>query len=476
MKSQNRTPLFDALMQHKERRPLSLHVPGHKNGAWFPARGRGLFESVLPIDLTELAGLDDLHQPTETIDQAQRLLSSFYRSDDSWFLVGGSTVGNLAMIRAACGRGDMVLVQRNSHRSVMNGIRLAGARPVFLQPKVDKKAMLATVPSLETVKKALDRYPNAKAVVLTNPNYYGMAADLSPLIRQVHAYGIPVLVDEAHGAHFALGPPFPKSALSCGADAVVQSAHKTLPAMTMGAYLHVQGMRIQKGALKESLQVLQSSSPSYPIMGSLDLARHYMAQLTVQDVAGIQQGTERMREELSRFPQFTVIPGCSPAYEALDPLKITLQTRCSFSGFELARGLEKEGIYAELADPLHVLFVMPLTPFDNSQKLIVKMERLLSGVNPGGPRPPQPDLRFPELSMPAEFTGNEKREVLGLKEAIGCVVLQDIVPYPPGVPLVIRGERMTAAQVAAIQQWHESGGRFQAGGEAVSKGILVMRE
>ncbi|HEU5140323.1 MAG TPA: aminotransferase class I/II-fold pyridoxal phosphate-dependent enzyme [Bacillales bacterium] len=474
--NQAHTPLYDALMEHTNALPLSFHVPGHKNGMVFPKKGIEFFQSLLPIDLTELPGLDDLHGPTGVIQEAQNLLSALYGTDESRFLVGGSTVGNLAMIRAVCHSGDLVLVQRNSHKSVVNGMRLAGVRPVFLGPEVDMESGLATGPSLATVQDALAAYPEARALILTNPNYHGMSMDLQPLIKEAHRYGVPVLVDEAHGAHFTLGSPFPASALQEGADGVVQSAHKTLPAMTMGAFLHVRGSRINREALNEALDMLQSSSPSYPVMASLDLARSYVAQLTRAELDAICGDLARIRDKLSRFPHFKVLSAGSDAYTDLDPLKLTVQMRCSLTGFSFANRLEEQGIYPELAGPDHVLLVMPLARFQEDDRLIKAVANALLNVEPTGERTAYHFPRIPRLSLPLDWTRINKRRMVPLEEAEGRVAAEEVVPYPPGVPLVIRGEKMTASQIEAVQQWHESGGHYQSGGDVVSEGMSVVVE
>ncbi|HEX7065184.1 MAG TPA: aminotransferase class I/II-fold pyridoxal phosphate-dependent enzyme [Bacillales bacterium] len=474
--NQAHTPLYDALIQHAHDRPLSFHVPGHKNGTVFPETGGDFFQSILPIDLTELAGLDDLHGPGDVICEAQRLLSALYGTEASRFLVGGSTIGNLAMIQSVCRSGDIVLVQRNSHKSIMNGIKLVGARPVFLGPEVDMESGLATAPSLNTVRDALAAYPEARALILTNPNYYGMSVDLQPLINKAHRYEMPVLVDEAHGAHFALGPPFPETALQNGADAVVQSAHKTLPAMTMGAFLHVQGSRINRETLDEALGILQSSSPSYPIMASLDLARYYMAQLTKADLCTIYGDIERIRNKLNRFSFFSLLSCDSEAYTGLDPLKITLQMQCSLTGFAFAKRLEKQGIYPELAGPDHVLFVMPLARFQEDDRLIRAMEMASTGVKSTREKASLHLPEIPPLSYPLGWTGRKTKRKVPLKEAEGKVAGEEIVPYPPGVPLVLPGEKITASQIEAVQQWHDSGGHFQSGGDIPSEGMSVVDE
>lgn len=472
---QNHTPLYDAMLNHGKSKPLSLHVPGHKNGTVFPAKGQR-FRDLLPLDLTELSGLDDLHSASGVIRKAQQLLSSLYESEQSWFLVGGSTVGNLAMVCSACHKGGRVLVQRNCHRSVLNAIELAGAKPVFMAPDIDEKSGIATVPSMETIERALMEFPDACSLIVTHPNYYGMSANLRALIDLAHRRNIPVLVDEAHGAHFVLGKPFPEAALQCGADAVVQSAHKTLPAMTMGAFLHVQGERIDLEKIGYWLGLLQSSSPSYPIMGSLDLARFYLAQLTEKDIESIWLDTQRTRNRLKSLQGISVVEPCnSSAYETIDPLKITLQTDPSLSGFEWARKLESLGIYPELADPRHVLLVLPLARFDES-KLISTVKKTIPLLS-SAPRQSHGFgiMEFPQLSCPENIESLSTVRI-SLDKAAGAVSAEEVTPYPPGVPVILRGERITASQLNLLRQWHDAGGRFQSGHDVISKGIHVFAE
>lgn len=208
--NQEKTPLLDQLILHYKKTPISLHVPGHKYGRLLEHPKYSAYRGILQLDATELSGLDDLHHPEGVIMEAEMLLSEVYRSERSYFLVNGSTVGNLAMILAVLHKDDIVLVQRNCHKSVLNGIELAQAKPVFLGPEYDINWRIAGGVSTEIVSSALEMYPDAKAVILTYPNYYGMVNDLKEIIKMAHDKDIPVLVDEAHGAHFISGGSFPE--------------------------------------------------------------------------------------------------------------------------------------------------------------------------------------------------------------------------------------------------------------------------
>ncbi|WP_050613534.1 aminotransferase class I/II-fold pyridoxal phosphate-dependent enzyme, partial [Bacillus testis] len=354
---QEHTPLYDALKRFADEKPVSFHVPGHKNGQVFLDKGNDYFGQILKLDGTELEGLDDLHEPEGVIKEAEELLSALYDSQQSFFLVNGSTVGNLAMVLGTCKAGDTVLVQRNCHKSIMNALELARVKPVFLSPRYNDEWGTAEEVEFTTVQSALDTYVDAKALILTYPTYYGIGEDLTETIHLAHEHGVQVLVDEAHGAHFIAGEPFMKSSLAMGADYVVQSAHKTLPAMTMGSYLHIgQNCRFPHN-IKEYLQILQSSSPSYPIMASLDLARSFLGTLTKEDLDYTKSCIEAFKKELSALEGIKLL---QPARGSADLLKAVLQSDGTYSGFTLQEELRKEHIYTELADIRNVLLVLPI--------------------------------------------------------------------------------------------------------------------
>ncbi|WP_416829527.1 aminotransferase class I/II-fold pyridoxal phosphate-dependent enzyme [Ectobacillus polymachus] len=457
--NQNTTPLYDALVQFAAKKPVSFHVPGHKNGVFFPEKAAIHFQRLLELDVTELTGLDDLHDPTGCILEAEELLADLYEVDASYFLVNGSTVGNLAMLFAVCKRNDIVLVQRNCHKSIMHGLKLIGAHPVFLTPNIDIEAHVPTGVSAESVACALLNYPQAKAVVLTHPNYYGMAQDITDIIQLAHSHSIPVLVDEAHGAHFCLGSPFPASAIAYGADVVVQSAHKTLPAMTMGSYLHINSSLVKREHIKQYLHMLQSSSPSYPIMASLDLARYSLAKIKKEGIKELSSALWHFHEKLSQIPQIKVIHK-----KEQDLLKMIIQTRCSLSGYELQALLEKKGLYTELADPYNVLLVLPLslsTAHLEAASLIRDALRLFPVMDENHNIPVHQPTLFSSLAISYEDADMLSEQIIPLTEASGQIAAEMILPYPPGVPIVMPGERIESEHIEHIQMLLEAGARFQ---------------
>ncbi|MFK9094987.1 aminotransferase class I/II-fold pyridoxal phosphate-dependent enzyme [Bacillus salipaludis] len=475
MNTQLRKPLYEALTEHVNRNPISFHVPGHKYGWIDQSDENHFFKQLLKIDATELSGLDDLHSPEGAILEAETLLTELYHTTKSFFLVNGSTVGNLAMIMAVCTEGSPVLVQRNCHKSVLNALRLAKARPVFLEPELNQDWKIAAGVSVETVKQAINLYPDTKAIILTYPNYYGMTYNLQEIIDLCHLHQIPVLVDEAHGPHLIIGGPFPASAVQLGADMVVQSAHKTLPAMTMGSFLHINSDRVNMEKVKEYLEIFQSSSPSYPIMASLDLSRHYLDTYEQRDLSFLLTEIKHFKEELAKIPTIQVLE--FPNNQG-DFLKITIQSRCKLNGFELQKRLELSGVYTELADPYNVLFILPLVKERQCYPLkeaAAKIKKALEGLPfyRMDEEFPMEGNKISELAIPFEEMTALAVEEIPIGGSSGSICAETIIPYPPGVPLLVRGERITVEKLSRLNRLLQSGARFQ-GGTTIKRGLIKI--
>lgn len=473
---QNKTPLYDRLVLHASRQPVSLHVPGHKYGLINGLNGEQFFREIAKIDVTELSGLDDLHEPEGVILEAEALLAEAYGAEKSFFLVNGSTVGNLAMILGTLRENELVFVQRNCHKSVLNGVQLAKAKPVFLGPEVDENWGIAGGVSLKTVQEAFEAYPDCRAMILTYPNYYGMVNDLKEIIEFAHLRKVPVLIDEAHGAHFAAGDLFPPSALELGADVVVQSAHKTLPAMTMGSFLHVNSALVSATGIEKYLRILQSSSPSYPIMASLDLARKYMATYLKEDQVYLKRELAAFKNELRKIDGVKLLE--FPEFGG-DPLKVTIQSETNLTGYQLLGLLEEKGIFAELADPYNVLFVLPLLkegmsfPFMRVAEGIRQVLKESSGSKKDAKRP-HVYFQKEKISVPFSYENLDRPvKMVPLEEAENYLCGEHIIPYPPGVPFLLRGERINARDLEGLLLLKEAGARFQ-GGSGLSKGYIKV--
>ncbi|WP_153733567.1 aminotransferase class I/II-fold pyridoxal phosphate-dependent enzyme [Sporosarcina obsidiansis] len=468
-------PLVLALENFHKQQPISFHVPGHKHGilSGLPQA----MQQALSYDVTELTGLDDLHQPKEVILQAEKKLSRLYGSGRSFFLVNGSTVGNLAMLYATVGKDDMVLVQRNAHKSVFHALELTGAQAIFLSPQWNEHTKTVGGVARASVKEALMRYPNVKAAVFTYPTYYGVAnAELEDIISICHEQGIPVLVDEAHGAHFVVNESFPDSALSLGADVVVQSAHKTLPAMTMASFLHVRSKLVKMERVAHYLHMLQSSSPSYLLMASLDDARQYAESYNEADFAYFLSYRQQLLKELRSIPDMDVL-------EVDDALKLLIRVE-GHTGFALQEVLEQQGIYSELADLFQVLFVLPLVKVGHMgmpADLIKKFRSAVDALHIADRTALPQVLSLPTMPMSSSaYTVDQLREMkaewLGIEDAEGRVALEAVVPYPPGIPLLCPGERVTEEQVRQLIDLIEAGSRFQGALDIKTNRIKVVIE
>ncbi|WP_156289967.1 aminotransferase class I/II-fold pyridoxal phosphate-dependent enzyme [Oceanobacillus salinisoli] len=460
--NQNKLPLYSTVHQFASNDPVSFHVPGHKNGRIFPEHVQEDFRQILRLDVTELSGLDDLHAPAGAIKEAQQLAADFFQADDTFFLVGGSTAGNLAMILACCHPGDKVIVQRNSHKSIFHALELSGAKPVFLAPEYDKQVGRFTSPSLETVKASLKQHRDAKAVVLTYPDYFGKTYQIKRMIDWIHTYHIPVLVDEAHGVHFSLGEPFPPSALHLGADVVVQSAHKTAPAMTQSSYLHIKSSSALRDKIAYYLQMLQSSSPSYPLMASLDIARYFLATRTKENLRRIECSIRNVRALLEKCICWDVLPHT----DENDLLKITLHVKPGFSIQEVVASLEESSIFPELTTDNQILLVHGLASYENVNRLKKAIKRINERLKKGEIRATI-DISelFPKSIKELALSYQEMNQLtytdVPLEKGIGKIAAESIIPYPPGIPLVLKGEEITETHLFTINYLLQQGVKLQ---------------
>ncbi|WP_159888059.1 aminotransferase class I/II-fold pyridoxal phosphate-dependent enzyme [Paenibacillus puerhi] len=470
-------PLFEAMLAYHSRTLGRFHVPGHKARPEMLGQGASFYERLLALDVTELPGLDDLHHPEEAIEEAQRLAAACFGAEETYFLVNGSTVGNQAMIAAVCEPGDLLLVQRDAHKSVIHGLMLAGAKAVFVHPRVDEQTGLRTGLAVEDVEEALRRYPSAKGLVATCPSYYGMGPDLKSMADLLHAQRKCLLVDEAHGAHYGFHPKLPGSALSCGADVSVQSTHKMLSALTMGSMLHVQGPLVNRTALRRALGMLQSSSPSYLIMASLDLSRCYLQERGANALDEALEAISKWREQLALRPRWGLV--CATGEYEMDPFKQVLYDNTGqLNGYELKAELERYGCYPEMADADHVVLAFSLASrqqdvdrlleaLDRIQGKIGDECRLESGSRQENRREADLFQLQERISEPVSFTFGtihdkvEAYSYIALDACEGHVAAEMIVPYPPGIPLLYPGERITPQTAASLRRLAASGAHFQ---------------
>lgn len=494
MTMQWKTPLFTHLNSFKLEEPISFHVPGHANGEVYEQLGNNLNNSserelisqlaqLSKIDVTELSHTDDLHDPEGVIDQAQVLLSQLYGSAHSFFLVGGSTAGNIALILSLCQPDDLIIVQRNVHKSIINGCKLAGVNVVFIPPMLEENTGLALVPSLQIMEEALQSYPQAKAVFLSTPNYYGLSVDLEEYVQLIHRYELPLLVDEAHGAHFGIAPHTPKSSISAGADAVVQSAHKTLPALTMGAYLHIQGPYIKKQMIQKQLSMIESSSPSYVLMASLDIARAALEYYGFQWFGETYNRLNKLRKWIEDENLAIKVVELENNQNCLqDPYRLLLQdTSGTYSGIQLQKAFEKQNIWVEMANESIVVLVCHM---NMSDKMLQHLQRAIWEIHCSIDVDCYPKKRVSSIinvhqaivSKPIKMTryiDHMASEAIPLSKAKGRVCAEMIIPYPPGIPLLYENEYIQDEHIEQIMQYIKIGARMQ-GQNALMEGFIQV--
>lgn len=459
----DKMPLVERLIDHAKKSPVSFHVPGHKGNVEFLGTGVSLFGEVLRYDLTELPGLDNLHSPTGAIRDAQRLAARAYGADYTYFLVNGSTVGLLASMLSAARPGDTVMVDRGCHSSVFSALVLGRLKPVYLPRPVDPATGIPLAISPEEVERCLKKARRVKAVVITSPTYYGICSDVKAIAGMAHEKGALLIVDEAHGAHFKFCDGLPESALDGGADLVVQSAHKTLPAMTQGSWLHVKGSGVDRERLEWMLGMLQTTSPSYIIMASLDSARYMMEREGARRLGEVLGYAARARLEINGMGkgffcpdgQYFKAKGCHD----FDGTKLVINcSGAGLTGQRLDLFLRNQcGVYGELYDFANWLGV---TTAASRREDFARLVQGLSGVKP---EPVDGDLlpRFESLMLdaaadPWEVAGRRCSRVV-LDRAEGRTACGGVIPYPPGIPLVCPGERFSARAIECIKEYSAFG-------------------
>ncbi|MHC5612872.1 MAG: aminotransferase class I/II-fold pyridoxal phosphate-dependent enzyme [Nostoc sp.] len=490
MLNQNQTPLLDALKANAARPHAPFYTPGHKRGVGIAQPLADLLGTkIFRADLTELADLDNLFAPQGVIREAQQLAAEAFGASQTWFLVNGSTCGIEAAILATCGTGDKIILPRNVHSSAIAGLILSGAIPIFLNPEYDPVLDIAHSITPNAVESALQEHPDAKAVLTVYPTYYGVCGNLSAIAHITHQYNIPLLVDEAHGAHFAFHPEFPTPALAAGADLTVQSIHKVLGAITQASMLHVKGDRIDGDRISKALQLLQSTSPSYLLLASLDAARQQMALHGKMLMSRTLQLAEEARTRIGEIPGLSVLKmprlGKSPGFVALDKTRLTVTVSgLGLTGFEADEILDdKFAVTAEFASLQHLTLIISLgnTPAD--------IEQLVQGFTSLAKEYRRSNLTvkshlwqdlFTTQCHALSYSPREAffavSEILPLIQTNKHICAEIVCPYPPGIPVLMPGEVITKSVLDYLQQIQAMGGLISGCADSSLRTLKVVKE
>ena len=465
MNDADRAPLAAAMKAYAASGALAFHTPGHKQGLGAHPLLRALVtEEGLRAEVSLAEELDDLHCPAGSIKEAQDKAARLWGADEAIFSVNGTTGAIHAMMMASLAPGDEVIVPRNMHRSVVGGLILTGARPVYVTPETDEALGIAHGITAEAVRQALAEHPSARAVLAIHPTYYGVAGELREIAKAAHERGIPLLVDEAHGAHLKFSDELPPDALSCGADLVAQSTHKLLGAMTQASMLFRKGGRVPAERVRRAASLLATTSPNYLLMASLDIARLQMEEEGEARVGRAVRLAEELRSAVNNLPGlwcFGKERMGRPGAAALDVTKLTVNvSKLGLSGEAAMRFLRAEKIQAELADAWNVLFIVSMADTERETERLLEALRSLSRACEGkavssvlsAEKPPS----LP-LAMPPREAFFAARENVPLDCAVGRIAAEEATFYPPGIPAVAPGEQITEDVVGYFREMRRMG-------------------
>jgi len=490
MADQSRAPYLEALLEYAARDPRRLHVPGHKGGpAADPLLREAIGEPALALDIPALTwGIDVGPEPTP-FQEAQSLAAEAWGAARSWFLCNGASQANHVALLTLAHAGERVVVQRNAHSSTVDGCILAGLTPCFVAPALDPELGIAHCLTPDDLDAALRDAPDAVGATAVSPTYFGAVADVAGLAEVAHSHGVPLVVDEAWGAHMAFHEDLPAHALSLGADLVVSSTHKIVGSLTQSAMVHLgraaEG-RIDENVVDRAVTLVESTSPNSLLLGSLDAARRLAAtrghELLGETIAAMSE----VRVSVRAIGGLDVLDermiGAPGVYD-YDPLRLAIDVRgTGASGYEVASALrEQSEVILELAGENVIVgvFGMAEEAAPQGRRLVAGLKGAVESLGDRGDRtreefaPPPP---WGELAMSPREAFLGPQEVVGVQEAAGRIATESLAAYPPGIPNVLPGERLTVETLDYIQTTLELGGSLRGASDRRLRTVRVVAE
>ena len=455
-------PLYRALMAYSQDK-IPFHMPGHKLGSF----GDMKEIDMTALDVTEANGLDNLYEAEGIIKEAMEKMQSFYGAIGSIFLTNGSTSGILASLMTVCNPGDQILVARNCHHSVWHALILIGAIPIYIQPEYDKTYGVMTKMTKEAIEAGLALYPEAKGAILVSPTYEGIVSDIKGIAKVLHEQNKVLIVDEAHGAHFAVDEAFPESSTYQGADLIIQSMHKTLPALTQSGLLHRGTNRVDEKKLIKNLRMVQTSSPSYAMMGVMDYMRDYIEQHREGIRKSYIEPLKIMRKHLGTMKKLQLL---ELSYDSYDMSKVVVLTNGSgIDGYTLGQYLEER--YKIVAEAMLPDLVILMTTLADTKETLTYLEQALLTIDEElaiNKKVQSDDIYCTLLGTILTQIGTiciserTPREVyysdskwLPLENCLGKIAAENIMLYPPGIPIICMGERISKIHIELICQYKD---------------------
>ncbi len=479
--NQSDAPLFNALIDYGLTSGATpFDVPGHKFGKAIPEAFKdAVGETIFKLDVNSMKELDSLSNPTGVIAEAEALAADLFGADHAFFLVNGSTSGVQNMILSTCGDYDKIIMPRNAHKSTYNALVLSGAHPVYLEPLNDDRSGVSMGVTVESVQRALDTHPDAKALFLLHPTYFGYTQNLKAIIDIAHARNVPVLVDQSHGSHFSLHEAFPPSAMALGADMATISMHKTGGSLTQSSILLHQGTRIKKSYVRSTINVFQTSSASYLLLASLDIARRQLALEGKQrftDLLGLIATARKNIGALNGLEVLDTDRLDGDAACGFDPTKITVDISAyGISGFKAYDYFKsKHNLQLELGES-HVVLAVGSLGDDKAafEHLFLAFQAFTKDYDLNRKAPVRKvSIHIPEMVYTPRHAFFQPSSLLKLSESEGMIAGDSIMVYPPGVPLVVPGERITA-QIINDYRYLEREGNVLIGAHQRRDGIHI---
>lgn len=481
--TQDNAPIYEALVKYNENRVVPFDVPGHKHGKGNPLLTDFLGQTCMNVDVNSMKPLDNLCHPVSVIREAEKLAAEAFGAGHCFFMVNGTTSSVQSMILSVCKEGDKIIIPRNVHRSAINALIISGVIPVYVSPGVDHRLGIPLGMDAADVERAVNGNPEAKAVFVNNPTYYGICSDLKRICEIAHAKGMKVLADEAHGTHLYFGENMPVSAMAAGADMAAVSMHKTGGSLTQSSFLLVgKNAGISEGHVRSVINLTQTTSGSYLLLSSLDIARKYYATKGRELCARVVESAEYARREINKIGGYYAyseeLVNGRDIY-AFDKTKLSIYTRdIGLAGIEVYDRLrDSYDIQMELGDIGNVLAI--LSPGDRWKDI----ERLVSALSEikrrfGRDSAGAVDHEYIDpkiiLSPKAAFYGDQ--EVIPLMESAGRISCEFVMCYPPGIPIIAPGELLTREILENID-YSKKRGCFMTGTEDMNiERIKVIKE